>query len=323
MNPERFARIRQMLAMRQPDLTVCLEEVHKPHNLAAMIRTCDAVGIHEVHAVWPQNMRARNNAAKGSQYWVKVNRHETIEDAVGTLRQQQRAAAGQAARRLLPQHLRGPVAASPGQVPGAVYANQAVPDAKLPTGASSGQHYSYWTTGIDKATPAMRKALVEMQRGALVPDDLVVEIVRERLHCLTCTQGFLLDGFPRTIPQADAMKEAGIAVDYVLEFDVPDEEIVKRMSGRRVHAGSGRVYHVVFNPPKVEGKDDVTGEDLSVRPDDEETTVRKRLDIYHQQTEPLVGYYKNEAEQGNTKYSKIDGTQQVAEVSKQLAALLG
>ena len=88
MNPERFARIRQMLAMRQPDLTVCLEEVHKPHNLAAMIRTCDAVGIHEVHAVWPQNMRARNNAAKGSQYWVKVNRHETIEDAVGTLRQQ-------------------------------------------------------------------------------------------------------------------------------------------------------------------------------------------------------------------------------------------
>ena len=167
------------------------------------------------------------------------------------------------------------------------------------------------------------QAKAVMDAGQLVSDELIINLVKERITQEDCKNGFLLDGFPRTIPQADAMKEAGISVDSVLEFDVPDEEIVKRMSGRRVHSGSGRVYHVVFNPPKEEGKDDVTGEALSIRPDDEETTVRKRLDIYHQQTEPLVGYYKKEAELGNTKYSKIDGTQQVAEVSKQLAALLG
>ena len=119
------------------------------------------------------------------------------------------------------------------------------------------------------------------------------------------------------------MKDAGVVVDFVLEFDVPDEEIVKRMSGRRVHSGSGRTYHVVFNPPKVEGKDDVTGEDLVIRADDEETTVRKRLDIYHQQTEPLVGYYKAEAAAGHTRYERLDGTQAVDAVSQQLAALLG
>ena len=176
---------------------------------------------------------------------------------------------------------------------------------------------------IKAGTALGLQAKAVMDAGQLVSDELIINLVKERVAQEDCKNGFLLDGFPRTIPQADAMKDAGINVDYVLEFDVPDEEIVKRMSGRSVHAGSGRVYHVVFNPPKVEGKDDVTGEDLSIRPDDEETTVRKRLDIYHQQTEPLVGYYKNEAEQGNTKYSKIDGTQQVAEVSKQLAALLG
>ena len=167
------------------------------------------------------------------------------------------------------------------------------------------------------------QAKAVMDAGQLVSDELIINLVKERVTLEDCKNGFLLDGFPRTIPQADAMKEAGINVDFVLEFDVPDEEIVKRMSGRRVHAGSGRVYHVVFNPPKEEGKDDVTGEALSIRADDEETTVRKRLDIYHQQTEPLVGYYKKEAELGNTRYSKIDGTQQVAEISKQLAVLLG
>ena len=167
------------------------------------------------------------------------------------------------------------------------------------------------------------QAKAVMDAGQLVSDELIINLVKERITQEDCKNGFLLDGFPRTIPQADAMKEAGISVDSVLEFDVPDEEIVKRMSGRRVHSGSGRVYHVVFNPPKEEGKDDVTGEALSIRPDDEETTVRKRLDIYHQQTEPLVGYYKKEAELGNTRYSKIDGTQQVAEISKQLAVLLG
>ena len=119
------------------------------------------------------------------------------------------------------------------------------------------------------------------------------------------------------------MKAVGVMVDFVLEFDVPDEEIVKRMSGRRVHPGSGRVYHVVFNPPKVEGKDDVSGEDLVIRADDEETTVRKRLDIYHQQTEPLVGYYKAEAAAGRTRYERLDGTQAVEAVSQQLATLLG
>lgn len=176
---------------------------------------------------------------------------------------------------------------------------------------------------IKAGTALGLQAKAVMDQGQLVSDELIIGLVKERIAQDDCKKGFLLDGFPRTIPQADAMKEAGITVDFVLEFDVPDEEIVKRMSGRRVHPGSGRVYHVVFNPPKVEGKDDVTGDDLVIRADDEETTVRKRLDIYHQQTEPLVGYYKNEAEQGRTRYNKIDGTQQVAAVSKQLAELLG
>ena len=176
---------------------------------------------------------------------------------------------------------------------------------------------------IKAGTALGLQAKAVMDAGQLVSDELIINLVKERVTLEDCKNGFLLDGFPRTIPQADAMKEAGINVDFVLEFDVPDEEIVKRMSGRRVHAGSGRVYHVVFNPPNEEGKDDVTGEALSIRADDEETTVRKRLDIYHQQTEPLVGYYKKEAELGNTRYSKIDGTQQVAEISKQLAVLLG
>lgn len=176
---------------------------------------------------------------------------------------------------------------------------------------------------IKAGTELGLKAKAVMDAGQLVSDELIIGLVKERIAQEDCKNGFLLDGFPRTIPQADAMKDAGIAVDYVLEFDVPDEEIVKRMSGCRVHSGSGRVYHVVFNPPKVEGKDDVTGEDLVIRPDDEETTVRKRLDIYHQQTEPLVGYYKAEADAERTRYSKIDGTQPVTEVSKQLAELLG
>ena len=176
---------------------------------------------------------------------------------------------------------------------------------------------------IKAGTALGLQAKAVMDAGQLGSDELIINLVKVRVTLEDCKNGFLLDGFPRTIPQADAMKEAGINVDFVLEFDVPDEEIVKRMSGRRVHAGSGRVYHVVFNPPKEEGKDDVTGEALSIRADDEETTVRKRLDIYHQQTEPLVGYYKKEAELGNTRYSKIDGTQQVAEISKQLAVLLG
>jgi adenylate kinase len=132
----------------------------------------------------------------------------------------------------------------------------------------------------------------------------------------------LLDGFPRTIPQADAMRENGIEIDYVLEFDVPDEVIVERMSGRRVHPGSGRVYHIEHNPPKEEGKDDETGEELVIRPDDQEQTVRKRLAVYHEQTEPLVEYYQKLSEEGKTEYYKIDGTQPVEKVSDQLGELL-
>ncbi|WP_409419938.1 adenylate kinase [Pseudaeromonas sp. ZJS20] len=176
---------------------------------------------------------------------------------------------------------------------------------------------------IKAGTPLGLKAKAVMDQGQLVSDDIIIGLVKERIAQADCAKGFLLDGFPRTIPQADAMKDAGIAIDFVLEFDVPDEEIVKRMAGRRVHPGSGRVYHLVFNPPKEADKDDVTGEALVIRPDDEETTVRKRLDIYHQQTEPLVGYYKAEAAAGRTRYERLDGTQAVSAVSNQLAALLG
>ena len=149
-----------------------------------------------------------------------------------------------------------------------------------------------------------------MDAGKLVTDELVIALVKERIAQEDCRNGFLLDGFPRTIPQADAMKEAGINVDYVLEFDVPDELIVDRIVGRRVHAASGRVYHIKFNPPKVEGKDDVTGEELTTRKD-------------HQMTAPLIGYYTKEAQAGNTKYAKVDGTKAVADVRAELEKILG
>ncbi|WP_304163829.1 adenylate kinase [Lonsdalea britannica] len=162
-----------------------------------------------------------------------------------------------------------------------------------------------------------------MDAGKLVTDELVIALVKERIAQDDCRNGFLLDGFPRTIPQADAMKDAGINVDYVLEFAVPDELIVERIVGRRVHAASGRVYHVKFNPPQVEGKDDVTGEDLTIRKDDQEDTVRKRLVEYHQQTAPLVSYYQKEADAGHTQYHKLNGTRSVSEISEELARILG
>ena len=162
-----------------------------------------------------------------------------------------------------------------------------------------------------------------MDAGKLVTDELVIALVKERIAQEDCRNGFLLDGFPRTIPQADAMKEAGIKVDCVLEFDVPDELIVERIVGRRVHPGSGRVYHIKFNPPQQEDKDDVTGEALVTRKDDQEETVRKRLVEYHTLTEPLIAYYRHEADAGNTQYHKIDGTRSVAEVRQELASLLG
>ncbi|MDB2374008.1 adenylate kinase [Psychrosphaera haliotis] len=175
---------------------------------------------------------------------------------------------------------------------------------------------------IKEGTPLGLEAKKVMDAGQLVSDDLIIGLVKERIKKADCENGFLLDGFPRTIPQADAMKENGISVDYCLEFDVPDEVIVDRMSGRRVHPASGRVYHVVYNPPKVEGKDNETGDDLMVRDDDQPETVRKRLGVYHEQTQPLVAYYKAEADAGNTKFATIDGTQAVENVSAKLAEVL-
>jgi len=163
------------------------------------------------------------------------------------------------------------------------------------------------------------QAKAVMDAGQLVSDELIIGLVKERIAQDDCKAGFLLDGFPRTIPQADAMKDNNVSIDHVVEFDVADEVIVDRMSGRRVHAGSGRVYHLVYNPPKVEGKDDETGDDLSIRPDDEEATVRKRLNIYHEQTKPLVEYYQSEAKSGACGYITIDGTQAVDVVSSLLS----
>lgn len=175
---------------------------------------------------------------------------------------------------------------------------------------------------IKAGTELGKKAKEVMDAGQLVSDELIIGLVKERIAQEDCKDGFLLDGFPRTIPQADAMKSNGIAVDHVIEFDVPDEVIVERMGGRRVHAGSGRVYHVVYNPPKVEGVDDETGEPLTIRPDDEEATVRKRLGIYHEQTKPLVEYYQSEANSGNCQYLTVEGTQPVEAVSSLLAEKL-
>ncbi|TAK90448.1 MAG: adenylate kinase [Aquabacterium sp.] len=138
-----------------------------------------------------------------------------------------------------------------------------------------------------------------MDAGGLVSDDIIIGLVKDRITQADCANGFLFDGFPRTIPQAEAMKAAGVKIDFVLEIDVPDSSIIERMSGRRVHVASGRTYHVVFNPPKVAGKDDATGEDLIQREDDKEETVRKRLDVYHSQTRPLVDYYGQWAATGD------------------------
>ncbi len=149
-----------------------------------------------------------------------------------------------------------------------------------------------------------------MDSGALVSDDIIVDLVLQRLKDPDCRSGYLFDGFPRTIPQAEAMRNARVPIDYVLEIDVPDAAIVERMSGRRVHVSSGRTYHVKFNPPKTAGKDDVTGEDLIQRDDDREETVKKRLAVYHEQTEPLVAYYTKWAATGDArapKHRKVDG----------------
>ncbi|MCP4744801.1 MAG: adenylate kinase [Desulfobacteraceae bacterium] len=165
------------------------------------------------------------------------------------------------------------------------------------------------------------KAKGYMDSGGLVPDDVIIGLVKERIKEADCRKGFLFDGFPRTIPQADAMKLAGVAIDAVVEIDVPDDEIIKRMSGRRAHLASGRTYHIIYNPPKVEGKDDQTGEPLVQRDDDKEETVRKRLEVYHAQTEPLVDYYKqwaNSGETGAPKHVRIEGVGKVGEIRDQI-----
>jgi len=169
------------------------------------------------------------------------------------------------------------------------------------------------------------KAKAIMDAGGLVSDDIIIGMVKERLTQDDCKNGYLFDGFPRTIPQAEAMKAAGVPIDYVVEIDVADEEIVKRMSGRRVHVASGRTYHVVFNPPKVAGKDDETGEDLIQRDDDKEETVKKRLDIYHAQTEPLVKYYSDWAAGGEAnapKCVKVAGVGKVDQIRDAIFAAL-
>ena len=163
---------------------------------------------------------------------------------------------------------------------------------------------------VKAGTPLGLQAKDVMEAGKLVSDDLIIALVKERIAQADCANGFLFDGFPRTIPQAQAMLDADVAIDHVLEIAVDDEEIVKRLSGRRVHEGSGRVYHLVYNPPKNEGVDDVTGEALVQRADDTEETVRNRLSVYHEQTEPLVGFYRELAQrepESAPKCSKVEG----------------
>ena len=174
-------------------------------------------------------------------------------------------------------------------------------------------------------TPVGIAAKAVMESGSLVSDDIIIGLVKERLKAPDCAQGYLFDGFPRTIPQADAMREAGVAIECVLEIDVPDAAIIERMSGRRVHLASGRTYHLVYNPPKVAGKDDITGEDLVQRADDSEATVRKRLEVYRAQTMPLIEYYAKWAASGDSRapnYRKVDGRRDVEAVRAACLAAL-
>jgi adenylate kinase len=178
---------------------------------------------------------------------------------------------------------------------------------------------------VKAGTPLGLQAQAVMASGALVSDDLIINLVKERIAQPDCAQGFLFDGFPRTIPQAEAMRSAGVKLDYVLEIAVPFSDIIERMSGRRSHPASGRIYHVKFNPPKVDGKDDLTGEDLIQREDDKEETVRKRLEVYSQQTRPLVDYYSNWAKAepaAAPKYRDISGVGTVDEITQRALAAL-
>ena len=178
---------------------------------------------------------------------------------------------------------------------------------------------------VKAGTPLGLEAKSFMESGGLVPDAVIIGLVSERIKDADCANGFLFDGFPRTIPQAEAMKEAGVGIDYVVEIDVPDEAIVERMSGRRSHPTSGRTYHVKFNPPEIAGKDDVTGEDLVQREDDKEETVKKRLEVYHSQTKPLVQYYTdwaNSGKQGAPKHVFVNGLGEMNVIRENIFAAL-
>lgn len=180
-------------------------------------------------------------------------------------------------------------------------------------------------SAISASTPLGKAAKERMDHGQLVPDDIIVRLVEERLNEPDCARGFLFDGFPRTIPQAESMRRARLRLNYVLEIEVPDEDIIERMSGRRCHVASGRTYHVKFNPPRVEGRDDVTGEALVQRADDNEATVRERLQIYHSTTRPLVDYYTKWAATGDRlapKVVKVSGVGSVEEVRDRVLAAL-
>ena len=179
---------------------------------------------------------------------------------------------------------------------------------------------------VKAGTPLGVEAKKVMDAGQLVSDEIILGLVKERTQQSDCAKGFLFDGFPRTLAQADALKSQGLDIDFVVEIDVDDEEIIKRMSGRRVHLASGRTYHVIYNPPAVEGKDDVTGEDLVQRDDDQEETVRERLRIYHEQTEPLIKYYSSWADSGEAnapQYLKVDGIGKVDEIRDTIFNALG
>jgi adenylate kinase len=180
-------------------------------------------------------------------------------------------------------------------------------------------------SAIKAGTPVGREAKEYMDRGALVPDPLVIELVKERVKRPDAAKGFISDGFPRTLAQAEALRESGIDIDYLLEIAVDDEDILRRMSGRRVHPGSGRSYHVDFNPPKVAGVDDVTGEPLVQRPDDKEETVRKRIATYHSQTKPLIDYYRKWSESGDPhapRYVRVPGQGSVEDIRARIVAAL-
>ena len=180
-------------------------------------------------------------------------------------------------------------------------------------------------SAIRAYSPLGLEAKGYMDKGALVPDQLVTELVKERIKAPDCVNGFIMDGFPRTLPQAESLRSAGIDIEFVVELETSDDEILRRMSGRRVHLASGRSYHIEFNPPKVAGKDDLTGEPLVQRPDDAEETVKKRITTYHDQTKPLVNYYLQWAQSGDARaprYAKVNGLGEVERIRDNIFAAL-